>query len=151
MDTGKDQPPPKREPRVLDDIEVRDAQQEALSTLGKRFIGTPLGIVFMDENFTGTREYKSGLSRNYHATRTANEYGDEIILTSTIKRSDTKKGDYGGDILRIKRPGTLSGSERIFEHKTLLIDGTTTQTAPANTDVNRDNGLAVVRQIGRTR
>ena len=91
MDTGKDQPPPKREPRVLDDIEVRDAQQEALSTLGKRFIGTPLGIVFMDENFTGTREYKSGLSRNYHATRTANEYGDEIILTSTIKRSDTKK------------------------------------------------------------
>ncbi|MBI2621815.1 MAG: hypothetical protein HYW63_04210 [Candidatus Levybacteria bacterium] len=136
-----------REPRVLDDQGVREAQQDALVIFAQRFTGTPLEPVFTDEEFTGTREYNSAMGRNYRATRTANGYGDEILFQAFIKRSDTGKGVFLGDEIRLRRPSTL-GTVREFDH--VIHETTQTRrTAPPNTDINRDSGLDALRNLPR--
>ena len=145
MDRGKDIGPIEREPRVLTEHEVKEAQQEALTLGVKRFTGTPLGIVFLQDDFTGERVFNSGMGRDYRAIRTANEYGDEIIFQAFIKRSDHSKGDFLGDEIRIKRPSAL-GHGLVFEH-IIHEKGGIRRTAEPNTDINCDSGLEVLRRL----
>ena len=149
MDRGKDIGPIEREPRVLTEHEVKEAHQEALTLGVKRFTGTPLGIVFLQDDFAGERVFNSGMGRNYRATRTEDRYGDEIIVQATIKGSDHSKGDFLGDEIRIRRPSPL-GHTLLFEH-VIHEKGGIRRTAEANTDINRDSGIEVLRHLPKLR
>lgn len=149
MDSGKDAGTKDREPVRLTADQVRLIHQEAFSLLAKRFMGTRLAPIFLEEHFTGKVEERRTLGRNFEVQRTENDFGDEIILTSTKKRSDRQKGSFAGDIFIFRRPSSLSSSDPYFEHRVLLIDGTTTQSAPGNTDVNAEAGMTEIRRIGK--